>query len=78
MLLEMAGDQRKDGASVVGVEITERDQMIGERPPFFECPGLKCGDQFHLVDQTILERKESEQQVAARVEFGHETWSQDS
>ena len=64
VLLDVASHQGIDGGSVVGIEVAATDEVVGEGAGLVERPGLEGGDELDLVDQPVLECKQSEQQVA--------------
>ena len=46
------------------VEEAERDKMIGQWPLFVASPRLERPDELDLVDQSVLEREQSEEEMA--------------
>ncbi len=54
-------DQGLDAGSVVGVEITAGDEVIGQGPRLVEGPGLERGDQLALLDQAVLKCEQAEE-----------------
>ena len=50
----------------VGVEVTPGDELVGQAPGFVAGPGLEGGDELALVDQAVLKREQSEEEMAVR------------
>ena len=48
----------------VGVAVTPGDEWVGRAPGFVVGPGLKAGDKGALVDQPVLKRERSEEEMA--------------
>ena len=71
VLLDMASHQGIDGGSVVSIEVAATDEVVGEGAGLVERPGLEGGHELDLVDQPVLECKQSEQQVAVGGDAGH-------
>ncbi len=72
VLLEVAGDEGLDGGAVVGVEVAAGDQVLGQRPPLLERPGLKGRDELRLVDQAVLQGEQTEEEIAIGIDGGHD------
>src|SRR5271166_2224299 len=63
MLLEVPRNESLDRNSVVAVEVTAGNEMIGHRPGLVAGPGLKGGDELALIDQAVLQCKQAEEKV---------------
>ena len=48
----------------VGVEVAAGDEVVGQAPGLVEGPGLEGGDELALVDQAVLKREQSEEEMA--------------
>jgi hypothetical protein len=48
----------------VGVEVTPGDEWVGQAPGFVAGPGLEGSHELDLVDQAVLKREQSEQEMA--------------
>ena len=64
VLLEVAGHQRLDGGPVLRVEVAAGEEVLGQRACPVAGPGLEGGDEGALVDQSVLKREQSEQEMA--------------
>src|SRR5262249_50243310 len=64
---EVALDHRLDGTSILGVEIAEGGELVGQRPGLDSGPGLGGGDELGLVDQAVLQRGRAEEELALGV-----------
>ena len=64
VLLDVQGDDRFEAGAGVGVEVTPGDELVGQAPGFVAGPGLEGGDQGALVDQAVLKREQSEEEMA--------------
>jgi hypothetical protein len=53
-----------DAGAGVGVEVTPGDELVGQAPGLVAGPGLKGGDKRVLVGHAVLERDQSEEEVA--------------
>ena len=51
-------------ARCVGVEVTSGDELVGQAPGLVAGPGLEGGDELALVDQAVLKREQSEEEMA--------------
>ncbi len=47
-----------------GIEVPERDQVVGQGPGLVQGPGLERGEQRRLVDQPGLQGKQPKQEMA--------------
>ena len=64
VLLEVQGDQRLEAGAGVGVQVTPGDEVVGQAPGLVARPGLEGGDELALVDQPVLKREQSEEEMA--------------
>jgi hypothetical protein len=48
----------------VGVEVTPGDELVGQAPGLVGGPVLEGGDQGAVVDQPVLKREQSEEEMA--------------
>ena len=55
-----------DGRAIVAVQIAAGYQMVGQSRGLVAGPSLKGGDEGTLVDQAVLQREQSEEEVAVR------------
>jgi hypothetical protein len=53
---EVQGRQRLDGGSLGGIEVPQRDQMVGQGPGLVARPGVERGDELNWLDQPVLQR----------------------
>jgi hypothetical protein len=60
----MEGDQGLADGSLVGVQVAAGQQVVGQVSLLVASPGLEGGDELDLVDQAVLQREPSEEQVA--------------
>ncbi len=72
VLLEVQRDDRFEAGAGVGVEVTPGDELVGQAPGLVAGPGLEGGDELDLVDQAVLEREQSEQEMAVSSGGGHD------
>jgi hypothetical protein len=66
--------QRLDRRSLGRIEVTERDEVIGDRSRLVAGPRVEADEQRRLVDQAGLQGEQSEQQVSLGVCSGHGRW----
>ena len=64
VLLEVQGDDRFEAGAGVGVEVAAGDEVVGQAPGLVAGPGLEGGDELALVDQAVLKREQSEEEMA--------------
>src|SRR5262249_51779892 len=64
VLLDVQGDDRFEVGAGVGVKVTPGDELVGQAPGLVAGPGLEGGDQGALVDQPVLKREQSEEEMA--------------
>ena len=64
MLLDMPRYQEFHGRPVSSTQIPARDEMLRQRPGLVVSPRLKGSQKLTLVDQTILKRKDPEEEVS--------------
>ena len=70
--LEMHTGDGLDRGAARGIEVPERDEMVGQRSALVASPGGECREQRPLVDQAVLEGQQAEEQVARGVgRLGH-------
>jgi hypothetical protein len=62
---------RLDDSPLGLVEMSEDDEMVGQATGLVERPGLEAGHKLALVNQPILEGKQSKEQVAVGGDGGH-------
>jgi hypothetical protein len=60
---DVACHQGIDRRSVVGIEVTAVDEVVGQGAGLLECPGLEGGHELDLIDQAVLQREQAEEQV---------------
>ena len=65
----MHGRQGLDGGSLGGIEVPQRDQVIGEGSRLVAGPDVERGDELRLLDQAGLQGEQAEEEVAVG---GHE------
>ena len=58
------GDERLEAGAGVGVEVAAGDEVVGQAPGLVAGPGLEGGDELALVDQAVLKREQSEEEMA--------------
>jgi hypothetical protein len=63
MALAMARDHGLDEHTVRILKIAMGRKMLGERPRLITAPRLECRGELGLIDQSILKRKDSEQEL---------------
>ncbi len=61
---EMPRRQRLDGGAVFVVQVAACLQMVGQAPGLVAGPCLEGGHELALVDQAVLEREQSEEEMA--------------
>src|SRR6516165_4211450 len=71
LLFQVALHQGIDRESVVGAEVSALDKMVGERSGAIERPRLESSHELDLVDQPVLERQKTEEQIAIGSDGGH-------
>ena len=49
---------------IVGIQVTPGDELVGKASRFVTGPGLKGEHELALVDQAVLKREQSEEEVA--------------
>ncbi len=64
MPFEVPRRQGLDGGAVIVVEVTAYGQMVGQTQRPFERPGPERGQKLILVDDPILEREQSKEEMA--------------
>ncbi len=72
VLLDMPLDKGLDGGSVLGVEVAAGGEVVRHGARLIASPGAEGGDESVLIDQTVLEREESEKEVAVDGNRVHE------
>ena len=55
---------RLDHGPLGVVEMTEGEEMVGQGPGLVQRPGLESGHELDLVDQPVLKREQSEEEMA--------------
>jgi len=71
----MQANHRLHDRTLIGVEITALDQVIGKRSTLIERPRLEGGNKLALIDEAVLEGEQTEEQVIGSSGRGHESWS---
>jgi hypothetical protein len=71
MLLQVHGDHGVESGSLIGLKVAALDEMFRQRSLLLASPGLERGDELDLVDQSVLEREQAEEEVTFGVS-GHE------
>jgi hypothetical protein len=71
VLLEVAYHEGLDGGSVVGLEVAAADEVVGQGAGPIERPGLEGGHELDLVDQSVLQREQAEEQVTVGGDGAH-------
>jgi hypothetical protein len=66
VLLDVQGDHRVQAGAGVNVEVTPGDELVGQALGLVAGPGLEGKDELALVDQAVLKREQSEQEMAVR------------
>ena len=61
---EVGGGEALKQRAMRGVEIAESDEVIGQAAVLVAGPGVKRGDELDLVDESVLKRTQTEEQVA--------------
>ena len=61
VLLQVQAHHRLDAQALIAVEVTPRDEMVGQRPGAVTRPRLEGRDELHLVNQAVLKRKQPEE-----------------
>jgi hypothetical protein len=64
MSLEVPRHQRLDGGAVLVVQVSSRGQVVGQALGPIERPGLERGHELDLVDDAVLEREQSKEEMA--------------
>ena len=62
--LHVHGRQGLDGGSLGGIQVPQRDQVIGEGSRLVAGPGVERGDELRLLDQAGLQGEQAEEEVA--------------
>ena len=73
MFLLVEPDHRLDHAALVGVQVAAVDQVFRDLAALVATPGPEGGDELVLIDQAVLEGKQSKEEVAVRIDGGHGT-----
>ena len=71
VLYDVACHEGVDGESIVGIEITPGDDLVGQAPSFVARPCLNGEHERALVNQAVLKREQSEEEMAVGGEGGH-------
>src|SRR6516162_10245009 len=66
-----ASHEGLDRGSVVGLEVTATDEVVGQGAGLVQRPGLEGGHELTLVNQPDLQREQAKEQVAISGEGGH-------
>ena len=67
VLPQMQGDHRLDPGPLLGVEVAQRDEMLAQGAGLVARPGLDGGNEPRLVDQPVLQRQESEEEITVGI-----------
>ena len=73
VLLEVLGGQRLDQPALLGVEMAEGPEVVGQGAGLVAGPGVEGGHELGLVDQPDLEGQQAEEEVAVGGDGGHGT-----
>jgi hypothetical protein len=71
VLFDVASHEGLDSGSIVGIEVAANDEVVGQGAGLVERPGLEGGHELDLVNQPVLEREESEEQITFGGDGGH-------
>jgi hypothetical protein len=71
VLLEVVCHQDIDNGPVVGIEVTATDKVVGEGAQLVERPRLERACELALVNEPVLQRQQTEEQVAVGGEGDH-------
>jgi hypothetical protein len=69
--LDVQGGQGLDGGSLGGIEVAQRDQVVGQGPRLVAGPGVERGHELRLLDQAGLQGEQAEEEMAVGVRAGH-------
>ncbi len=64
VFLDVQGDDGVEAGAGIGVKVAPADEVVGQGRQLVAGPGLEGRDQGALVDQTVLKREQSEEQMA--------------
>jgi hypothetical protein len=53
-----------EGCAAGGIDVPERDQVVGQGPQFVAPPGMECGDELRLLNQAGLQCQQAEEEMA--------------
>ncbi len=62
-----------DHIALVGVQVAAVDQVLRELPALAATPSPERGDELILIDQAVLEGKQSKEKIAVCIDDGHGT-----
>ena len=71
-LTEVQDDEPVDQGALLVVEMAVLVEIVGNRPVLVASPRAECVQELVLVDQSVPEREEPEEQVAVDIDGGHE------
>ncbi len=69
--LDMQAGDGIDGGATRGIEVSEVDEVVGQRPALVASPGGEGRKQRPLVDQADLQGQQTEEEVAFGIHGGH-------
>ncbi len=64
VLLQMSLDQGLDSRTIVHIKSAALEQMVGEQPVLGPGPRLEGRDELTLINEPVLQSKQSKEQVA--------------
>ena len=56
--------QGLDGGAAGGIDVPQRDQVVGQGPRLVAGPGVERGDELRLLDQAGLQGQQAEEEMA--------------
>jgi hypothetical protein len=71
MLLNMKSRHGIDDGPPGLIEMTQADEVVGETASLIEGPGIEPGHKLRLVDQSVLEGDQAEQEVTIGGDSSH-------
>ena len=70
--LDMKAGDGLDDLAARGIEVAEVDEMVAQRPALVPSPGGEGRKQRPLVDQAVLQCKQTDEKIAIGVDGGHD------
>jgi hypothetical protein len=71
--LHMQGGDGLDDSPARAIEVSELDEVIGQRSALVASPGGECREQRPLANQAVLQGKQTEEEIAIGIDRGHGT-----